>query len=46
MYVMTDVGHGHYVMAVGGAASLSGKAFTVSVKANGMGQFSREEKAP
>jgi hypothetical protein len=44
VYVMTDVGHGHYVLAVGGAASLSDKSFTLTVKENGMGQFSIVEK--
>ena len=45
VYVMTDMGHGHYVMAVGSAASLSDKSFTVTVKENGTGQFSIVEKA-
>jgi hypothetical protein len=44
VYVMTDKGHGHYVLAVGGAASLSDKSFTVTPTENGMGQVSVVEK--
>jgi hypothetical protein len=44
VYVKTDKGHGHYVLAVGGAASLSDKSFTLNEKENGMGQFSIVEK--
>ncbi len=43
VYVMTDKGHGHYVLAVGGATPLSDKTFTLNVKAN-VGQFSMVQK--
>jgi hypothetical protein len=39
---VTSSGHGHYVMAVGSAASLSGKTFTYATKTTGPGQFSIE----
>ncbi len=44
VYEMTGAGSGHYVLAVGGAASLSDKSFTLTEKETGIGQFSIVEK--
>jgi hypothetical protein len=41
---ITATGHGRYVMAVGSAASLSGKSFTITQKTTAPHQFSIEEK--
>ena len=43
VYAMTDTGHGHYVLAVGGAAPLSDKSFILTVKES-VGQFSMVQK--
>jgi hypothetical protein len=43
VYVMTDKGHGHYVLAVGAAAFLLDKSFTLNVKEN-VRQFSMVQK--
>ncbi len=41
---VTTTGHDRYVMAVGSAASMSGKSFAYTTKPTGPGQFSVEEK--
>jgi hypothetical protein len=41
---VTSTGHGRYVMAVGSAASLSGKSFTITTKTTGPHQFTVNER--